>query len=853
MRQRLTLMYQNLWAHLKNPRSKASLSALLVTIIFAPALWLGSLRFEAQLLADQRAHVASDLHPYMDSISSAMRTRFSVLEGLKAFIAAEVRELPNEDLGAHLEDYAREFLADGKGVRYFSIAPGGVQRYIYPLVGNEHVLGQDVTSEGSPAAHVDVQRAIETRRIALTRLYSQDDGSPEWVAWLAVNRGDTFWGLVSMRMHIPSVLDETTLSDNGSTLSLAVRDEGGQVLYGPSEVFHTGPLTYRIETPDGFWELAGIPTGGWDSSIRRTLLIFRTSGLVFIGLLASLAYLIANRQAVLALTVKERTREISRINEELTRDIAQRRQAEERLQEARRTLSTLMSNLPGMAYRCRNDSRRTMEFVSEGCFELTGYHPAELIGDEKVPYAQLIHADDRESVWSEVQETASAGRPYRLLYRIVTAGGAEKWVSEQGRGIISSSGELHALEGIITDATDRVVNEQVLEQRVVERSRQLAALYDVSAVSSTSLNLKTVLEHSLSRILAVVETEMGVIQLSDVNSGLLRLAASHGVPPEIIARLDLALDGQTLPNWVVRYGQAVVVPDIAADPRAGEVGQAFGSWAYVGVPIRARGHVTGVLSVIRDRSRPFNPGETALLTAIGDQLGVAVENARLMVEAQGKAVLEERQRLARELHDSATQLLYSLTLMAEAGYRLAGAGNLERARDYLGRMGETAQQTLKEMRLLVYQLRPSTLEQDGLTGALQRRLDAVEKRAGVEAQLLVEHPLNLPAAVEDGLYHIAQEALNNALKHATATSVTVRIKTGGNCLALEVEDDGKGFDPVAVGDRGGLGLVSMRERAEQLGGSLSVISRPAMGTCVQVKIGMRLDATLVGDRLEVLQ
>ena len=200
------------------------------------------------------------------------------------------------------------------------------------------------------------------------------------------------------------------------------------------------------------------------------------------------------------------------------------------------------------------------------------------------------------------------------------------------------------------------------------------------------------------------------------------------------------------------------------------------------------------------------------------------------------AVLEERNRLARELHDSVTQSLYSLTLFAEAGRRSAEAGDLDRVKEYLGQLGETAHQSLKEARLLIHQLRPAVLEQEGLVGALQQRLDAVERRAGVEARLLLDGTIGLPASLEEQLYHVAQEALNNALKHAAATAVTVHLAANAELVELEVEDNGRGFDPKVVSQSGGMGLGNIRKRVEDLGGSLTILSAPGKGTKVKVRV-----------------
>ena len=214
----------------------------------------------------------------------------------------------------------------------------------------------------------------------------------------------------------------------------------------------------------------------------------------------------------------------------------------------------------------------------------------------------------------------------------------------------------------------------------------------------------------------------------------------------------------------------------------------------------------------------------------------AIENARLYEQGRALAATEERQRLARELHDSVTQTLYSLTLLAEASRRTAQGGDMDKVVANIARLGETAQQALKEMRLLVYELRPMALEQTGLAEALQHRLDAVEKRAGVEAQLNVDLNIELPADVENSLYRIAQEALNNSLKHAEATSVTVNLRAAEGNVELEITDNDRGFEEETMDDKGGMGLGNIRERSETLGGQWSITSKPNEGTRVWIRV-----------------
>jgi signal transduction histidine kinase len=453
-----------------------------------------------------------------------------------------------------------------------------------------------------------------------------------------------------------------------------------------------------------------------------------------------------------------------------------------------------------------------------------------------LPGASLLDlAPGIEAHFRPVVQRVLAGETVRL----------EAFRSESG-GIVSywdavftpliEDGKVVGIVDVTTDATERVLAYQELEQRVADRTRELAALHDVMAAASESLDLQTVLERSLDQVLKVMGSSVGAIHLLDETEGVLHLAASQGISSSAMD-VGSVLVGNGLAGWTVEHGEPLVVPTIADGPRPLLAVPAADTQAYVGVPVRARGQVLGVLSVVGETGRQFDRTEVDLLASIADQVGVAVENARLYQQAEQLAVVRERERLARELHDSVTQSLYSLTLLAEAGRRLAGAGDLERVAGYLDRLGEISQQALKEMRLLVYELRPLVLKREGLAGALQQRLDAVEKRAGVDARLLLQGTIELPTSVEEALYRIAQEALNNALKHAAATSTTVRVSAQGGRIELEVIDNGGGFDLEAVGGKGGMGLVGMRERAEKVGGTLTILSRPGEGTRVKVAVG----------------
>ena len=204
----------------------------------------------------------------------------------------------------------------------------------------------------------------------------------------------------------------------------------------------------------------------------------------------------------------------------------------------------------------------------------------------------------------------------------------------------------------------------------------------------------------------------------------------------------------------------------------------------------------------------------------------------LLRRRQEMAISEERTRLARELHDSVTQLIYSVTLYAEAAAEVLGRGETETAASHLRELRDTAQEALREMRLLIFELHRPALGQGGLATALQARLDAVETRGGMHAELQVEGGEQLPRLVQEELYSIAREGLNNALKHAHANRVRIRLQFITDETVLEISDDGIGFDPTIERSRGGFGISGMQERARKLGGTLEVQTAPGKGTRV---------------------
>jgi PAS domain S-box-containing protein len=208
----------------------------------------------------------------------------------------------------------------------------------------------------------------------------------------------------------------------------------------------------------------------------------------------------------------------------------------------------------------------------------------------------------------------------------------------------------------------------------------------------------------------------------------------------------------------------------------------------------------------------------------------------LKKQARERTVAAERSRLARELHDSVTQALYSVNLYAEATRMAMSAGKQDVATENLQELHRMVREAIIDMRMLIFELHPPVLEKEGLVAALQARLAAVEARAGLQAKIAVEGERRLPLPVEKELFWIAVEAFNNVVKHAKAHHVEVRLRLGDGNVCLEIEDDGVGFELVRARQSGGVGLRGMEERVRRIQGELGIASTPGLGTTVRVEV-----------------
>jgi signal transduction histidine kinase len=279
--------------------------------------------------------------------------------------------------------------------------------------------------------------------------------------------------------------------------------------------------------------------------------------------------------------------------------------------------------------------------------------------------------------------------------------------------------------------------------------------------------------------------------------------------------------------------------DITRDPR-------FRGWwprahpdmrSFLGVPIVARDGVIGAFYLTEKAgSAEFDDADQQLIEMLAAHAAIAIENARLYERSRELSIVEERNRLARELHDSVTQKLFGVVLTAEAASTLAGR-DPTRAQEQLARLRELAQEAMDELRSLVFELRPAALEAEGLAATLRKHVGVLRRVHGREIGLRVAGGGRMSQRVDAEVFRIAQEALGNALRHAHAERVDVSLDTAAGGIVLVVSDDGAGFDVDAPELRARrLGLTSMEERARAVGGTLAIDSRPGAGTTVRLEV-----------------
>lgn len=528
----------------------------------------------------------------------------------------------------------------------------------------------------------------------------------------------------------------------------------------------------------------------------------------------------------------------------LARDITVSKEAGLAVERSESLLRTISDAIPdGYLYQVlqrRDGTYVRHTYVSRGVERLLGVSPEVVMADPKIlhdtflPEDQpLVHGADLESVRTMTVFDVEARRR--------KADGRVGWFHVRSVPQELPDGMI-LWNGVCLEVTGRKETELALTHANMSLRRRIDELGALNAISQALMSwtdLPAALRTVGSMLLPLFGAERIAIWLREEGRETVTLTALIGHDEVTEGGTTVRLRNAPLARAVMTTRQGSVLDGGRTDPvvipALSQGFDAFGSSALV-QPLLMRGVPIGLLVVRGAIGRPsFTPADVELAQTSAGLLSSAIENGRLLQRTMIEAAQEERRRLARELHDSITQSLYSLMLLARAWSRMAEGATPADLGDWLGQVEGIALQSLKEMRLLIYQLRSPELSQLGLAEALRQRLEAVESRGGVTVRLEAEgYSHGAPPETEAQIFAIVQEALNNVLRHAQARTVVVSLGEDEEGLEVDVADDGVGF--AQAESSGGLGLTTMRERAEAIRGSLTIATTPGAGTTVSLRL-----------------
>jgi signal transduction histidine kinase len=374
------------------------------------------------------------------------------------------------------------------------------------------------------------------------------------------------------------------------------------------------------------------------------------------------------------------------------------------------------------------------------------------------------------------------------------------------------------------------------QEEVTRLRAELDALSRISRNISMRLEVQAVLKTILQEVGGFFGTERVGVALRDSTTGDLDWAAGQGISGAFLGKMALAIPQAPWEEFA-RQPESIYFADTQHDLPYAAIRQAMAAEhirSFLAVPLLYLGRLVGVLMLAHEVPRAYSPRDIAFADLIGGQVAVAVENARLHERAWELAAAEERARLARELHDSVSQSLFSLTLAVQTA-REHLTDNLPLVEQALQLADELARGAQAEMRMLLFELHSTALQQEGLAAALEKQAEVLRQRTGLEVEVQVEGTARLATEQEEALYRIAQEALANVVKHAHARRATVLLHFDGTSSGVEINDDGRGFT-WHESLSGSYGLRTMRERAERLGGMLEIDTRLGGGTRVRARL-----------------
>ena len=479
---------------------EVQLRTALIAIALLLIWWQASHWYQDQLIAEERGHIAVHLDSQGNSLEMAISQRLELLESLDAFVQTEIGS-SNPNFGEEARNYLAYIYLGAEGIDNLAIAPDGIFRYVYPEKDSESMMGKSLYRNLSAAFREDLQEAIDSHRLVITNPHEMRKGGLGMVARKAIYENGTLWGMISITIDVPTVMKASGLDNATGGLDIALRDDSGHVFYGERRVFQSLPEVHRIELPDGYWELAEVPAGGWTESVQVPLRIAEMVGLLILGLLTGLFYLVASRQDFLNRMVLEKTAD-------LNNELMERKKAEDALHERDRHLKAIFEAAKNVSFIIAD--ARSMEPVilefSPGAEKCFGYSRKEVLGK---PVTMLLVSEDRDKL-------AEAARRMR---KDTTLSGFRQLIRRNSETfpamysiypLLDESGELYAALGVCIDITEQKKMEEELVR--ARDAAEASARAKAEFTASVSHEIRTPLNAIIGMTDLLLESDLDPVE-----------------------------------------------------------------------------------------------------------------------------------------------------------------------------------------------------------------------------------------------------------------------------------------------------------------------------------------------------
>jgi len=776
-----------------SPRRKAAVAALCAFCLLSAFWWLSHVWYREGLLTKQRALVAEELDPIGNALV-AQNQRFNLLRALRSFVEI------HHDASSFTADFHRfaRTIAEGTvGFRLLTLAPGGVQRWVHPPVGNETVIGRDLLRDDRPDIRDSVMRAIQSRKIAISDPHELRLGGLGIAGRLAIYLDDKFWGLANLVVDLPSHLAGAGIADS-RLLKLALSDSRQRVFFGDPAILADAPVIHDIPLPEGGWRLAAVPHGGWSAAIKENLRLFDAGALSAVILLSMLAYLIAFRDARLASAVEGRTREIESARRDLATELTERKALEARLQAAEERYRYLVDFSPDAVL--VNFAGRIV-YVNTAALRLFGAARREdLIGRSAFDYVPVTLRADIQALNKKTLESGLPGRVdaqerTRLdgsIMQVETAAAPVAW--EGGT----------AVQVIFRDVTELRKAEAWLRALIKTTQDALVSIDRQGRIVMFNPAAERMFGYARSEIVGQKVNElMAEPYASDHDDYIERYKNTREA--RAIGRVR-SVTGKR------KSGELFPI-EISVSEMEGEEDIPFAAL------IRDVSEKDRLQSQLLESERLASIGATA--AKIGHELANPINGMSLTIQ-----LLE--QRLSRQVDQPDDQ---------------TGA-TVKRLKDEISRLYDLTRQFREFVRKEKYDFRLTDLR-DLIDDVIKlQEPHFVERNIQVEAVVSSD----LPAVKVDG--NKIKQVLLNLLKNAMEAmpgggKITIEARATQNTVILEISDTGVGipldvdaFEPFMTTKKEGtgIGLVIVRQIVTAHGGEISYRSQPGQGTSLRIEL-----------------